>query len=361
MNHIVLPDSPSRGLAFYLAAEEFAAMDRNAGEAFFVWSVKPTVIFGRNQDIFTEVNMDYCREHGVDIVRRKSGGGCVYADTGNIMISYITKRGDVQDVFGRYLDMMVKALEGLGVRAERSGRNDIIVDGAKVSGNAFRMLPDRCVVHGTLLYDVDFGAMSQAISPSSGKLASKGVSSVRSRVTNLKGYLEQTGHGDMDAPALKAYLTDFFCDSFYEVTVSQVLEIENIEKTYKAPAFLYGRGFGDSCCSVLTPDMVSGTSFSCSGNVPGVGEVTVSLSLDNDGMVADMRLSGDYFLLDGMTPETIDRTFTGALKGCVPTSENLNERIEALNPDSMIMNLTAGRFAKYVIPHLMRDLIMKRR
>lgn len=353
MNHIVLPDKPSHGLPFYLAAEEFAAMDRNAGEAFFVWSVPPTVIFGRNQDIFTEVSLDYCRAHGVDVVRRKSGGGCVYADKGNIMISYITRRGDVEDVFGRYLDRMTEALAGLGVHAERSGRNDILVDGFKVSGNAFRMLPDRCVVHGTLLYDVDFDAMAAAISPSSGKLASNGVASVRARVANLKPFLDACGHADMGVDALKAYLVDFFCDTASEVTEEDVKEIEKIESTYREPSFFYGKAYadrfryaevyadrsdvmGNNGAWIMSP--CEGYCFRCGGRVPGVGEVRMALFLDDDGKIADVRLSGDYFLLDGMTPETVDKAFAGVLAGAGP--EDMPERLKKMDPGSMILNLS---------------------
>ena len=100
MKHIVLPEVKDRSLVFYLALEEFVAREIE-GEAFFVWRVDPTVIIGRNQDLEAEVNMDYCREHGVEVVRRKSGGGCVYSDKGNIMISYISGRGDVSEVFER--------------------------------------------------------------------------------------------------------------------------------------------------------------------------------------------------------------------------------------------------------------------
>ena len=93
MKNIILSDKKERSLAFYLAMEEFVARTIE-DEAFFVWRVAPTVIIGRNQDLEAEVNLDYCRKHGVKVVRRKSGGGCVYSDMGNIMISFISRRGD---------------------------------------------------------------------------------------------------------------------------------------------------------------------------------------------------------------------------------------------------------------------------
>ena len=102
MKNIVLPDTEERSLAFYLAMEEYVA-NVVEDEAFFIWRVAPTVIIGRNQDLEAEVNMDYCRRNGVRVFRRKSGGGCVYSDMGNIMISYISRRGDVAEIFDGYL------------------------------------------------------------------------------------------------------------------------------------------------------------------------------------------------------------------------------------------------------------------
>ena len=105
MKHIILSDDRQRSLAFYLAMEEFVASNVE-GEAFFVWQSEPTVIYGRNQVLENEVNMVYCKEHEVEVVRRKSGGGCVYSDKGNIMVSYVSERGVVSEVFERYLDAL---------------------------------------------------------------------------------------------------------------------------------------------------------------------------------------------------------------------------------------------------------------
>ena len=137
MKHIILPDNRQRSLAFYLAMEEFVASNVE-GEAFFVWQSEPTVIYGRNQVLENEVNMEYCRDHEVEVVRRKSGGGCVYSDKGNIMISYVSERGMINEVFDRYLDALTGFLQSIGVPAVKSGRNDVLVNGRKVSGNAFR-------------------------------------------------------------------------------------------------------------------------------------------------------------------------------------------------------------------------------
>ncbi len=218
MKNIVLSDKTERSLAFYLAMEEFVA-ESVEGEAFFVWRVAPTVIIGRNQELEAEVNLEYCREHNVDVVRRRSGGGCVYSDKGNIMVSYISSRGDVSAVFDRFLSEMTAFLSSLGVRAERSGRNDILVDGRKVSGNAFQQLPDRSIVHGTLLYDTDLDALEMAIRPPVEKLERHGVASVRQRVRNLKPML------GLDIEELERRLTEWFCDGEMVLGEEAVLNI----------------------------------------------------------------------------------------------------------------------------------------
>ena len=234
MKHVILPDNVRRSLAFYLAMEEFVASEVE-GEAFFVWRVEPTVIYGRNQVLENEVNLEYCREHGVDIVRRKSGGGCVYSDMGNIMISYVSGRGNVAEVFDRYMTALAEALRALGVPAEKSGRNDILVEGRKISGNAFHQLPDRRIVHGTLLYSTDLEALTEAIRPPVEKLQRHGVASVRQRVVNLSEYVQSMADPAaelMSPEALETYLVNRFTDGEILLTEEDVIKIELITDTY---------------------------------------------------------------------------------------------------------------------------------
>ena len=208
---------------------------RYEDEAFFVWRVEPTVIIGRNQDLEAEVNIQYCNDHDVDIVRRKSGGGCVYSDLGNIMISYVSRRGDVAAVFDRYLSELTACLVSLGLHAEKSGRNDILVDGRKVSGNAFHQMPDRSIVHGTLLYDTDMDALETAIRPPVEKLERHGVPSVRQRVRNIR---EMVGEMDSPHPALESvegleeYITGYFTESHVLLTPEDLAVIEKISEDF---------------------------------------------------------------------------------------------------------------------------------
>lgn len=230
MKNIVLPDKNERSLAFWLAMEELVAKSVEE-EAFFVWRVAPTVIIGRNQVLEAEVNLDYCHRNGVKIVRRKSGGGCVYADRDNIMISYVSKRGDVAEIFERYLSALTSCLCALGLKAEKSGRNDILVEGRKVSGNAFHQLPDRSIVHGTLLYDTDFDALQEAIRPPVEKLQRHGVASVRQRVGNLKEHLAQTSIASVED--LERFIIAYFCDGEMLLPEESVTEIEALSAGFE--------------------------------------------------------------------------------------------------------------------------------
>lgn len=230
MKNVVLPEVMDRSLAFFLAMEEFVARNFES-DAFFVWRVNPTVIIGRNQDLEAEVNLEYCKRNRIEVVRRKSGGGCVYADKGNIMVSCISRRGDVSEVFGRYLDALTDCLRSFGLNAEKSGRNDVLVEGRKVSGNAFQMLPDRSIVHGTMLYSTDFDVLETAICPPVEKLERHGIASVRQRVTNLIDHVDPQKIASVED--LEGCLVRYFTDGEVVLTSADVEEIEKISDSYE--------------------------------------------------------------------------------------------------------------------------------
>ena len=234
MKNILIPDCGQKRLIFYLAMEDYVA-SKFDDEAFFVWQSEPTVIIGRNQILENEVNLDYCRDNGVQVYRRRSGGGCVYSDKGNVMISYISRRGDVASVFDRYLSELTDALCALGLPAARSERNDVLVGGRKVSGNAFHQLPDRSIVHGTLLYSTDMDALTEAIRPPMEKLQRHGVESVRQRVCNLSGYdwgSEPVPEALRSVGALMEFLAGRFCDGKIVLSDEDIRNIETIENEY---------------------------------------------------------------------------------------------------------------------------------
>lgn len=236
MIHIILPNNKIRPLVFYLAMEEYLAKNCN-DECFFLWQVAPTVICGRNQDIEAEVNLQYCKEKSIAVFRRKSGGGCVYSDSGNIMLSYITPNTEVDTTFSYFLDRMVEILKKLNFSAVKSTNNDILIDGKKVSGNAFFKTERASIVHGTLLYDVDFCDLQTAITPSVAKLQSHGIKSVRQRVVNLKSLCQE----ELTIEKLKEFIITSFCNREKVLSDDDIIAIEKIEEEYLNPKFIYGQ------------------------------------------------------------------------------------------------------------------------
>lgn len=234
MKNVTLPVGDIRSLSFFLAMEEYVA-GKIDGELFFVWQSEPTVIIGRNQDLEAEVNIPFCAEKNIRVVRRKSGGGCVYSDNGNIMVSYISPRGNVQDVFDRYLTLFTECLRSMGLEAARSERNDILIGDMKVSGNAFHQLPDRSIAHGTLLFSSDFETLEQAIRPPVEKLVRHGIKSVRQRVTNLSDYLSP----EWTVEKVKQHLVDYFCAETIRLEEADMSAILEMEKQYESHN--YGR------------------------------------------------------------------------------------------------------------------------
>ena len=310
MIHIVLDDDKDRSLVFYLAMEEYLAR-YTEDEAFFVWQVPPTVIIGRNQVMAAEVNLPYCRAHGIRVFRRKSGGGCVYSDRGNLMVSCVMSGKDVPFLFENYIRRLALCLRRAGLEAEVSGRNDILVSGKKVSGNAFFSIHGRNVMHGTLLFDCTPELMENALTPSGAKLLSKGVSSVRQRVGGLRQALAASSRGTQHAPGsgtqcascqgeqytddiadFSRFVVGCFCDRERTLGENEVRKIEEIEKTYLDPAFLYGHEPAFSVSSDI--------------RVPLSGTVTISLDIRR-GRIEGCSLSGDYLHIEDGLQEELSR------------------------------------------------------
>ena len=156
----------------------------------FTWIVPPTVIYGRHQVREQEVNEAFCASRGVRVVQRKSGGGCVYADKGNLMISFISPSTHNQEVFDSFLAMLASTLNELGYAAVTTAHNDVLVADRKVAGTACYTVPTGTVVHACMLYDVNLEALQNAITPSVEKLQKHAVQSVRQRVRNLRDIID---------------------------------------------------------------------------------------------------------------------------------------------------------------------------
>ena len=234
MLHIIAPSN--RRLVWYLAMEEYLAKHVQE-EMFVTWVVSPTVIFGRHQVMEAEVNIAFCQDNDIAMYRRKSGGGCVYADEGNLMMSLISPNTHSEVVFQSFLDSVSDVLRNCGFAAVKSEHNDIMVDGYKVSGNACYALPTGTIVHGTLLVNVDFNALQQAITPSVEKLAKHGVQSVRQRVANLST-LHHTPYTISD---ISDILHDALCTRERQLSEEEIEAIDQIELSYLNPQFIVGK------------------------------------------------------------------------------------------------------------------------
>ena len=175
-----------------LAFEEYALRNVDTDEDILLFYVnEPSVIIGRNQNTLEEVNQTYLQDHGIPVVRRLSGGGAVYHDLGNLNFSFITNNAKENfHNFRKFTAPVLKVLNEMGVRAELGGRNDIVVAGRKISGNAQYIAAKRMVSHGTLLLNADLDRVVEALKVKTGEITSKGIKSVRSQVVNIAEFLE---------------------------------------------------------------------------------------------------------------------------------------------------------------------------
>lgn len=313
MKYISLPHNITHRLPFYLAMEEFVARNLDEDECFFMWQVAPTVIFGRNQLIENEVNLDYCRTHGIQTYRRKSGGGCVYADPDNIMFSYVARAQNVNFTFDRYLRLVAFVLRKLGIPAEASGRNDILINGRKVSGNAFYYLPGKSIVHGTMLFNTDMEHLVRAITPSNEKLISKGVESARQRVTNL------SEHTNIGIEEFKQFVREQLCESTIQLSEDDVAIIKQIEVEYLTDEFIYGNNPRYTLVK--------------RGKTPAAGELEIRMEIKN-GIVKKINLLGDYFLTGDL-----DNGLLKPLTGLPYKEEDFRHALESVNVGSIVLNL----------------------
>lgn len=174
-----------------LAMEEYVLKNLPAEESYFLFYInRPSIIVGKNQNTIEEVNQTYIDAHNIDVVRRISGGGAVYHDTGNLNFSFITDDdGNSFHNFQKFTEPIVQALQSLGVNAELTGRNDIQVGQAKISGNAMVKVKNRMFSYGTLMLNSDLDEVQNALKVNPAKIKSKGIKSVRKRVANIQEFL----------------------------------------------------------------------------------------------------------------------------------------------------------------------------
>ncbi|WP_070119922.1 lipoate--protein ligase [Bacillus marinisedimentorum] len=176
-----------------LAIEEYALKNLDINETYLLFYInEPSIIIGKNQNTVEEINTNYVEDNNIRVVRRLSGGGAVYHDTGNLNFSFITRDdGESFHNFQKFTEPVIKALHRIGVDAELSGRNDITAKGKKISGNAQFSTKGRMFSHGTLLFDSEIENVVSALNVKMEKIESKGIKSIRSRVTNISELMDE--------------------------------------------------------------------------------------------------------------------------------------------------------------------------
>ncbi|MEF2095016.1 lipoate--protein ligase [Bacillus sp. CFBP9009] len=266
-----------------LAIEEYALKHLNIDETYLLFYInRPSIIIGRNQNTIEEINSDYVDGNGITVVRRLSGGGAVYHDLGNLNFSFITRDdGDSFHNFKKFTQPVVETLEKLGIHAELSGRNDILAEGKKISGNAMFSTKGRMFSHGTLLFQSEMDHIVSALKVKKDKIESKGIKSIRSRVGNIADFLKEP----MSVEEFRSFLLqNIFKDSGkvteYVLTETDWEKIHEIsEERYQNWEWNYGK----------SPKF----NLQNSHRFP-VGSVDIRLEV-NRGIIENCKIYGDFF------------------------------------------------------------------
>ncbi|MCH4888860.1 lipoate--protein ligase [Acidaminobacter sp. JC074] len=315
---IVLNENTS--LSFNMAAEEYMMKCFN-DDIFMLWRAKRSVLIGKNQNALAEVNYDYVKENDIDVVRRLSGGGTVFCDLGNTNFAFIVTDKKSFSDFRKFTKPILEVLQKLGVNAEFSGRNDLTIEGKKFSGNAQYKYKDRLLHHGTLLFSSDLGDLTKSINPPKIKYESKGISSVKSRVTNIKAHLKD----DIDIIKFRQLINQHILETvedaeFYEFTDEDIKKIEEIEnQRFKTWEWNYGN----------SPKYTSYRSNKFSG---GVLEVYYEIT---KGKIAGVKMFGDFFSRFDVAD------IESALIDVTHEENAIKETLNQFNLDDYLKNITA--------------------
>lgn len=308
---------------YNLAFEEYVFKNIEADEdIILLWQNAPAIIVGRNQNTFEEINHQYVKENNIYVVRRPSGGGAVYHDLGNLNFTFITS--NVRENLNNYEKFaipVIEALNELGVPAEFAGRNDILVNGKKISGNAQTYYKQRMLHHGTILYDVDLEMVAKVLQVKADKIASKGIKSTRSRVTNILPYLKEK----ITMDELKHHLLTFFLktDNIAEKTLKLTEEdYKNIKNLTNEKYNKWEWNFGES------PKMEIQKLRRYAG-----GNVEFNFNIESGKIVA-CKIFGDFF--GERKIEDLEEEFVGTLY----TEEEVYKLLKILPIDEYFFNIT---------------------
>lgn len=312
MNEIFFIEAFTTDPAFNLAMEEyfFEAMPRDRSY-FITWQNDNAIIIGKHQNTLSEINLPFVQRHDIRVVRRLSGGGAVYHDLGNLNYTFITDAEPMQQVdLRRFCQPIADTLSSLGVDATVDGRNDILIDGKKVSGNAQYVRQGRVMHHGTILFDSDLSVLGQALKVDTSKIQAKGIKSVRSRVANVRECLKQDMTMLQFRRALAKHLLKQALVQVYTLTDEDIAAIHRIRESRYA---LWEWNFGASPPCTLVRK----------ARIEGCGTVDAQIQMEN-GCISGIRFYGDYF--STLPPELLAQKLIGipfteeacfrALAGC---------------------------------------------
>lgn len=308
---------------FNHAAEEYL-MNNFHDEVFMLWVNKPSILIGRNQNTLTEINYQYVKDNNIDVVRRLSGGGAIYNDFGNMNFTFITDRdkenSQVKNSFKKFAFPVIEALQSLGVNAEFTGRNDIIIEGKKFSGNAQYFQKDKLLHHGSILFDCDMSKLSLALKSKAIKFKNKGVKSVGGRVTNILPHLDKA----MTLKEFREYLKNYIIDThniekIIEFNKKDIKEIEKIsQERFKSWKWNYGKSpVYKYENSVKHPS--------------GLVEYTLNVE---KSIITDISIYGDYF------GERNIKEIEEVLIGVKHSRDHIENKLKDLNLNDYIRGLT---------------------
>lgn len=305
--------------AFNLAAEEWL-LRHTAEDVFMLWRNAPAVIVGRNQNTASEIDEDFVRERGITVIRRLTGGGAVFHDLGNVNFTFIKVGQQSRQLdFQRFTAPILEALRALGVDCQFEGRNDLVIDGQKFSGNAQLIEKDRVLHHGTLLFSAQMADLSGALKVNRAKYVDKAVKSVAKRVTNISSHLPSP----MD-------VQDFIAHVMHHVSTGapqglHALRPDEEDGIRALVASKYGTwdwNFGSS----------PAYGFTRSTRTAG-GVVEVHLDVQH-GHIRTARIFGDFF---GVRPVA---ELEALLSGCRHERQALEERLDPVHTEAYIRDVS---------------------